>query len=74
MAMTFRELIKSKGYSASELAREIDYTQPCVTNWVNGVTTPKLQLVVVVAEKLGVKPSVVFNSLLATQKEKEKNG
>ena len=48
--MRIREIRKQLGMSAEDVAREIGVTQAAVSNWENGTRSPKIPMIIRLAE------------------------
>lgn len=54
---------KQKGFSQAQLAEACDVSNGTIGNIESGVTKPSFDLIIQIAEKLGIKPeSLFFNS------------
>lgn len=60
MLLRIKEISKSKGVTITNLAELVGITQPNMSNIANGKTTPSLELLVRVADALGVSPAELF--------------
>lgn len=52
--MTFKELLKQADCSQARLSRALGVSGECVRLWVGGITIPRLDVGVKIAEVLGV--------------------
>lgn len=60
--MTFKELMKKKGYTQTELAERIGVKQPTISGWVQGLNQPRTKQLPVIAQALGVSVSTLVKS------------
>ncbi len=67
--MNFKDLLKSKRWNGSSLARALGVNRASVNYWINGKTEPSVETIKKIAELCEVAPSVVFNAVLKTREE-----
>ena len=60
--MTFKELIKRKGFTQTELAVRCGVTQATISYWVQGLNQPRTKQLPVIAQALGVSVSTLVKS------------
>lgn len=66
------ELREKKGYSQSELGRKLGVTNKAVSKWENGQAYPSVELLLPLANELGVSIEEIFNVINNSKKEKTK--
>ncbi len=67
--MNLRELLKSKRWNGSTLARELNTSSSVVNYWLNGKTEPNAEYIKQIAELCEVESSVVVDAILETKKQ-----
>lgn len=67
--MNFKELLKSKRFNCSSLARELNISPATVSLWANGSTEPKAEMIKKIAEICEIDIPVVFNAILETKEQ-----
>ena len=60
--MTFKELMKRKGYTQTELAEKLGVKQATISGWQNGLRMPRTKQLQVIAQALGVSVSTLVKS------------
>lgn len=60
--MTFKELMKRKGYTQEQLAERIGVKQPTISGWVKGLNHPRTKQLPIIAQTLGVSVSTLVKS------------
>ena len=60
--MTFKELMKRKGYTQAELAEIIGVNQATISGWQNGLRTPRTKQLPLIAKALGVSVNTLVKS------------
>lgn len=60
--MTFKELMKKKGYTQTELAERLGVTQSTVSYWATGLNQPRTKQLQAIAQALGVSVSTLVKS------------
>ena len=60
--MTFKELIKRKGYTQEQLAEKLGVDQSTISGWQNGIRTPRTKQLPLIAQALGVSVSTLLKS------------
>lgn len=60
--MTFKELMKRKGYTQTELAEKLGVKQATISGWQNGLRMPRTKQLPVIAQALGVSVSTLVKS------------
>ena len=66
------ELREKKGYSQSELGQKLGVTNKAVSKWENGQAYPSVELLLPLANELGVSIEEIFNVINNSKKEKTK--
>lgn len=66
------ELREKKGYSQSELGLKLGVTNKAVSKWENGQAYPSVELLLPLANELGVSIEEIFNVINNSKKEKTK--
>lgn len=59
-AARFRELFANSGLSQAELARRTGLPQPNISVWLSGSSTPRANIVPILAAALGCDPAEFF--------------
>ncbi len=65
--MTFKELMKRKGYTQAELAERLGVNQSTVSGWQTGLRTPRTKQLPVIAQTLGVSVTMLVKSFEQNQ-------
>lgn len=60
--MTFKELMKRKGYTQVELADKLGVNQATISGWQNGLRMPRTKQLPDIAKLLGVSVSTLVKS------------
>ena len=68
--LRLKEIMKEKGISGKDLAEKVDVTPASISNIIQGIHFPKPDLLLKIAEVLGVDLKDLFNST-AEKKELE---
>lgn len=69
--MNLRELLKSKRWNGSSLAKALGLDRATVNLWIKGKTEPKSETIKKIAELCEIEPSAVFNAILKTKEQRE---
>jgi len=62
-----KELLEENKLSQEKLAKILNVSQKAISNWVNGVDTPKASSMLLIYEKFGITP----NELLGIEERRE---
>ena len=65
-----KDILEENGLSQQALADILDVSQKAISNWVNGIDTPKASSMIAIYEKFGITP----NELLGIEECKYNNG
>ena len=68
--MNLRELLKSKRWNGSSLARELKTSSAVVNYWLNGKTQPNPEYIKQIADLCEVNCSVVIDAILKTKEQR----
>lgn len=67
--MNLRELLKSRRWNGSTLARELKVSPATVHLWLKGETEPSIETIKKIAELCAVSLTTVFNAILKTKEQ-----
>lgn len=62
-----KELLEENKLSQEQLAKILNVSQKAISNWVNGIDTPKASSMLLIYEKFGITP----NELLGIEELRE---
>ncbi|MDE7191236.1 MAG: helix-turn-helix transcriptional regulator [Clostridia bacterium] len=62
--MTFREILKSNDMTCARLSRKLGVSRSLVSLWAAGKSTPKLEIVPVLAKLLSVSVEEIINCFI----------
>lgn len=57
----FQDIMKTKGFTQTQLAKKLGVTQALISKWVNGEGVPRTTMLPKIAEALGVSIEEIVN-------------
>lgn len=69
VAEIIKEIMEINGLSQQALADILELGQKTISNWVNGIDTPKASSMLVIYEKFGITPNELLGIDKITKKE-----